>query len=75
MATKSIIPGRGSREVPAYCVQRPPQCGHMARANRERQEARMLPLGVRRLAFRHRELQDFRAASGTASPSTTAATA
>jgi hypothetical protein len=33
----------------------------MTRANRERQEARMLPLGVRRLAFRHRESQDFRA--------------
>ena len=59
VATKSIIPGRGSREVPAYCVQSS-QCGHMARANRERQEARMLPLGVRRLAFRHRESQDFR---------------
>jgi hypothetical protein len=60
VATKSIIPGRGSREVPAYCVQSS-QCGHMARANRARQEARMLPLGVRRLAFRHRDSQDFRA--------------
>src|SRR3954452_25325367 len=60
VATKSIIPGRGSREVPAYCVQST-QCGHMDRANRERQEARMLPLGIRRLAFRHRESQDFRA--------------
>jgi hypothetical protein len=60
VATKTVIPGRGSREVPAYCVQSS-QCGHMARANRERQEARMLPLGVRRLAFRHRESQDFRA--------------
>src|SRR5262245_52490999 len=48
VATKSIVPGRGSREVPAYCVQSS-QCGHMARANRERQEARMLPLGVRKL--------------------------
>src|SRR5919206_3671670 len=60
VATKAVIPGRGSREVPAYCVQSS-QGGHMARANRERQEARMLPLGVRRLAFRHRESQDFRA--------------
>lgn len=60
VATKCIIPGRATREVPAYCVQSS-QCGHMARANRERQEARMLPLGLRRLAFRHRESQDFRA--------------
>lgn len=53
VANKTIIPGKKTMEVNAFCVQST-QAGHMSKANKEQQKVRMLPVTVRKAAYANR---------------------
>lgn len=60
VASKTILPAKGSKEVNAFCVQST-QCGLMSSANKAQQEFRMLPATIRMVAYRHRNEKKFNA--------------
>lgn len=60
VASKEIIPAKGTREVNAFCVQSS-QPGHMTKANKAQQEFRMLPATIRMVAYRHRNERQYSA--------------
>lgn len=60
VANKTIIPGKNSVEVNAYCVQST-QPGHMDKKNKDKQEVRMLPVTVRKVAYANRNERNYSA--------------
>ncbi len=60
VANKTIIPGKKSVEVNAFCVQSS-QAGHMSKGNKDSQKVRMLPATIRKVAYANRNEKNFSA--------------
>lgn len=60
VANKTLIPAKKIVDVNAFCVQST-QPGHMSKANKEKQQVRMLPATVRKAAYLNRQERNYSA--------------